>query len=67
MAVTTDEVFANWFLTADERGNDSTAIDRRHPDGLAWTSEEGRAVDEVVDAVPNPDGRPDRLRHAGDW
>jgi phosphatidylserine/phosphatidylglycerophosphate/cardiolipin synthase-like enzyme len=29
---------ADWFLTADERGNPATEIDSRHPDGLAWTS-----------------------------
>ncbi len=29
---------ADWFLSAAERGNPATAIDSRHPDGLAWTS-----------------------------
>jgi phosphatidylserine/phosphatidylglycerophosphate/cardiolipin synthase-like enzyme len=29
---------ADWFLSADERGNPATALDSRHPDGLAWTS-----------------------------
>ena len=28
----------DWFLTASERGNQFTGIDRRHPDGLAWTN-----------------------------
>ena len=32
-----EAVFANWFLTGSQRGNDATAIDRRHPDGLAWS------------------------------
>src|SRR5437762_1279101 len=27
-----------WFLTAEERGNDSTGIDRRRGDGTAWTT-----------------------------
>ena len=27
-----------WFLTAEERGNPTTEVDRRHEDGLAWTS-----------------------------
>ncbi|MDI1465237.1 phospholipase D-like domain-containing protein [Catellatospora sp. KI3] len=27
----------SWFLSADERGNPATAIDRRRGDGLAWT------------------------------
>jgi phosphatidylserine/phosphatidylglycerophosphate/cardiolipin synthase-like enzyme len=27
----------DWFLLPPERGNPSTAIDRRHDDGLAWT------------------------------
>jgi phosphatidylserine/phosphatidylglycerophosphate/cardiolipin synthase-like enzyme len=26
-----------WFLTAAERGNPATCLDRRHGDGLAWT------------------------------
>ncbi|HVQ87020.1 MAG TPA: phospholipase D family protein [Actinomycetes bacterium] len=26
-----------WFLTAEERGNPDTSLDRRHPDGCAWT------------------------------
>ena len=29
---------ADWFLSASERGNDATELDRRHRDGLAWTS-----------------------------
>jgi len=28
----------NWFLTGSERGNDFTGLDRRHPDGAAWTT-----------------------------
>src|SRR5262245_23248854 len=35
-----------WFLTADERGNAATAIDRRHG-GVAWT--DANAVDVLVD------------------
>jgi phosphatidylserine/phosphatidylglycerophosphate/cardiolipin synthase-like enzyme len=27
----------DWFLTAAERGNPATVLDRRHPDGRAWT------------------------------
>ena len=27
----------DWFLKAAERGNPATEIDRRHPEGLAWT------------------------------
>jgi phosphatidylserine/phosphatidylglycerophosphate/cardiolipin synthase-like enzyme len=27
----------DWFLTAEERGNPATCLDRRHADGLAWT------------------------------
>lgn len=27
-----------WFLTSSERGNDVTALDRRRPDGLAWST-----------------------------
>jgi len=29
---------SDWFLTPDERGNPDTELDRRHADGLAWTS-----------------------------
>ena len=28
----------DWFLTAEERGNPATRLDRRHADGLAWTT-----------------------------
>ncbi len=27
-----------WFLTAEERGNPATVLDRRHASGLAWTT-----------------------------
>ena len=27
-----------WFLTASERGNSTTRLDSRHPDGAAWTT-----------------------------
>lgn len=40
---------AEWFLTADERGNTSTAIDRRHANGAAWT--EGNHVEVLVDGA----------------
>ncbi|HET9692517.1 MAG TPA: phospholipase D-like domain-containing protein [Acidimicrobiales bacterium] len=29
---------SDWFLSADERGNDATVLDRRHPGGAAWSS-----------------------------
>lgn len=35
-----------WFLTAAERGNDHTSLDRRHPDGAAWST--GNQVDPLV-------------------
>jgi hypothetical protein len=28
----------DWFLTAEERGNPATRLDRRHADGLAWAA-----------------------------
>ena len=28
----------DWFLSTAERGNAATQIDRRHPDGAAWTA-----------------------------
>jgi phosphatidylserine/phosphatidylglycerophosphate/cardiolipin synthase-like enzyme len=36
----------DWFLTARERGNAATSIDRRHADGVAWT--EGNLVRPLV-------------------
>lgn len=36
----------NWFLTSSERGNDFTALDRRHLDGLAWSV--GNGVEPLV-------------------
>jgi phosphatidylserine/phosphatidylglycerophosphate/cardiolipin synthase-like enzyme len=35
-----------WFLSAEERGNDASRIDRRHSDGKGWT--EGNAVVPLV-------------------
>jgi phosphatidylserine/phosphatidylglycerophosphate/cardiolipin synthase-like enzyme len=37
----------DWFLTADERGNPATDLDRRHPEGAAWT--EGNTGRVLVD------------------
>jgi phosphatidylserine/phosphatidylglycerophosphate/cardiolipin synthase-like enzyme len=39
----------DWFLTIGERGNPSTAIDRRRDDGRAWT--EGNRVEVLVDGA----------------
>src|SRR6202521_1696460 len=36
----------SWFLTGPERGNEATEIDRRHPDGAAWTT--GNRVETLV-------------------
>jgi phosphatidylserine/phosphatidylglycerophosphate/cardiolipin synthase-like enzyme len=36
----------SWFLTASERGNEFTELDRRHPDGGAWTT--GNSVETLV-------------------
>lgn len=36
----------DWFLDAQDRGNDATELDRRHTDGLAWSS--GNAVRPLV-------------------
>ena len=38
-----------WFLTAEERGNPATGIDRRRPDGGAWT--DGNRVEALVDGA----------------
>jgi phosphatidylserine/phosphatidylglycerophosphate/cardiolipin synthase-like enzyme len=34
----TEAALRGWFLTADERGNRHTVLDRRRPDGLAWST-----------------------------
>jgi phosphatidylserine/phosphatidylglycerophosphate/cardiolipin synthase-like enzyme len=39
----------DWFLTGAERGNEVTGLDRRHPDGLAWTT--GNRVETLVHGV----------------
>jgi phosphatidylserine/phosphatidylglycerophosphate/cardiolipin synthase-like enzyme len=36
----------DWFLTAAERGNDATGLDRRRGDGMAWSA--GNAVTPLV-------------------
>jgi phosphatidylserine/phosphatidylglycerophosphate/cardiolipin synthase-like enzyme len=39
-------VLKSWFLTSSERGNDFTGLDRRRPDGLAWST--GNQVETLV-------------------
>ena len=41
-----DAGIGDWFLSAAERGNPATSIDRRRPDGRAWT--EGNLVQPLV-------------------
>lgn len=41
-----DRDLGRWFLSAHERGNDSTTIDSRHADGLAWST--GNRVQALV-------------------
>jgi phosphatidylserine/phosphatidylglycerophosphate/cardiolipin synthase-like enzyme len=41
-----DPVLESWFLTSFERGNDFSALDRRRPDGLAWSA--GNRVETLV-------------------
>jgi len=36
----------HWFLSSSERGNDFTGLDRRRPDGLAWST--GNRVEALV-------------------
>ncbi len=33
-----DRTLESWFLTSFERGNDLSGLDRRRPDGLAWST-----------------------------
>jgi phosphatidylserine/phosphatidylglycerophosphate/cardiolipin synthase-like enzyme len=40
------DTLENWFLTGAERGNDFTGLDRRHPNGAAWTA--GNRVETLV-------------------
>ncbi len=44
-----DSALARWFLTAEERGNPATEIDRRHGDGRAWTR--GNRVQVLIDGT----------------
>jgi phosphatidylserine/phosphatidylglycerophosphate/cardiolipin synthase-like enzyme len=39
-------MLGNWFLTTSERGNDFSDLDRRRPDGLAWST--GNKVETLV-------------------
>src|ERR1700719_1386740 len=41
-----DEALDSWFLAGSERGNDFTALDRRRPDGSAWSI--GNRVETLV-------------------
>ncbi|MDQ6879692.1 MAG: phospholipase D-like domain-containing protein [Candidatus Dormibacteraeota bacterium] len=41
-----EDSLEEWFLTGSERGNDFTGLDRRHPDGAAWT--DGNQVETLV-------------------
>jgi len=41
-----NETLENWFLTAGERGNDVTEVDRRRADGQAWTT--GNRVESLI-------------------
>jgi phosphatidylserine/phosphatidylglycerophosphate/cardiolipin synthase-like enzyme len=45
-----DEASRHWFLTAEERGNSSTGIDRGHPGDAAWT--DGNDVRAIVHGAP---------------
>jgi len=40
------DVLESWFLNSSERGNEFSGIDRRHPDGLAWST--GNRVETLV-------------------
>ncbi|MFR9730657.1 phospholipase D family protein [Saccharopolyspora sp. MS10] len=40
---------AHWFLTADERGNPATDLDRRHPGGSPWSA--GNSVRPLIDGT----------------
>src|SRR6202158_1873989 len=39
-------VLTSWFLTSSERGNEFSALDRRRPDGMAWST--GNTVETLV-------------------
>ena len=41
-----DDLLERWFLTASERGNEFTRLDRRREDGLAWTT--GNKIEVLV-------------------
>jgi phosphatidylserine/phosphatidylglycerophosphate/cardiolipin synthase-like enzyme len=57
---------ADWLLLAEERGNPSTVLDSRHPDGAAWTT--GNQVRALIDGASYFRELLDRVRamRAGD-
>ena len=52
-----------WFLTSAERGNDVTALDRRRPDGLAWSS--GNRVETLLHGATYFRSLLEAIREAG--
>ena len=44
------QIFKDWFLLAEERGNAATNIDRRRGDGLAWTT--GNLAKPLIHGAP---------------
>ncbi|MGZ4750823.1 MAG: phospholipase D-like domain-containing protein [Oryzihumus sp.] len=55
---------ADWFLSADERGNPATRLDSRHPDGRAWTC--GNTVTPLVHGATYFAELDRRVRQMGD-
>src|SRR5947208_8393609 len=62
-----EHAFRDWFLSAEERGNDGTRIDGRKPPGAAWT--EGNSVEPLIDGAAYFRRLLDVLRslRPGDW
>jgi phosphatidylserine/phosphatidylglycerophosphate/cardiolipin synthase-like enzyme len=58
---------SDWFLTAPERGNPATELDRRHADGSSWT--EGNTGTVLIDGAEYFARLYEVLREcgAGDW
>ena len=59
----------DWFLTVQERNNRHTVVDRRHPDGGAFTSVRGfigapqRSIRFTATSVRTYDGEFEKLDH----
>ena len=64
MVLSEPDALVNWYLTGAERGNDSTALDRRRADGTAWSV--GNRVETLVHGAVYFRRLLDEIRQLGD-